>query len=400
MWQLRIEKVGQSSRARWVWCWYTAPAAMKRLRTVLAWRSRARVTDSASALRKRSVVVRSVALLAAAVGMSAVTVWSCGGTTGREDIPGAPSGMTGGGTTGVDASVVDGDAGASEDATVVDSELPTWDVAIMYADAERLPEVVAVPPSTVGDAAAGGADAGPPPMPGDDWPVCAPVQTDSLEPDGSLAVTPGSGTCFVSDDGGACSSRVWSNSPICDWCILNFGGAEFNGATFPPCSDLRDAGVAMMASGPAVGHSLFSLCADFYNCAIGVGIASGHVELLTYMLCGDAGADNCDAPGVAAPCRAQVQAAYETTQSATILEHPTKWVPGNGVGPAGPEAFTLLNAIGSGGCDPYCFSDASPETACGWATPYACSCLDPSSGYANPLVYADGGVPPGCVAPQ
>jgi hypothetical protein len=247
---------------------------------------------------------------------AAAAFMACGGTTGREGLPGTPAD---GGS--IDSTV---DVGAPlAEASRADSggsDGDLLDAGIQYADPGRLPEG--------GGADGSVADAG---GPGAQpcwahWPVCAPDRLLSAS-SGVIAV----------DDAGTCATRVWTGSRACDQCIRNNGcGSDFGDAAafpftfgvFPPCSDLREAGTA--AQGPRAGDSLYAICEDLFlcvmrsSCATDAG-ASDPMADMRRCYCGPLYGQEClQEGGAKGDCKVAIEAAMQATPSTDpsyILSH-------------------------------------------------------------------------------
>jgi hypothetical protein len=215
----------------------------------------------------KRIVAAALTVSAAAAGLT------CGGSTGREDLPSATAtddattpALTEGGTDAVeaelaaDAGVLDGAAGL--DATTADDSLYTgaFDVMIQYAD-RVLPDVQAGP---------GGMEAGPA-FP--DCPPFIPVGRSGAplplgnESDQIPAAYGSDGGLIIAPDGSTCATYPWLGSVAVDRCVTagsagGLGTMDF--AFLPPCNWAEEAGVA--AQGPSRGTPKYDLCMDLYEC--------------------------------------------------------------------------------------------------------------------------------------
>lgn len=250
--------------------------------------------------------------LAAAVGVqvSFGIAFSCGGTTGREDLP-----IT---AAQLDATVSDADADA-------DLDSGEFDVVIQYAD-QKLPDVVQPP---AGD---GGAEAGYP------WPNCPPfiaigANGEPLVPVGPngapLSVEEGgvipissaadeipaaydsTGAVVAAPDGSACATYGWLGSVAIDECMTPFT-FQVGVIMFPPCNWCVDAGIA--TQGPGEGLPRYENCLNLYACIMSSGCYTNRSCLCT------TGVSECefDASG---PCATEELASLEQpTTSTGILD--------------------------------------------------------------------------------
>jgi len=171
------------------------------------------------------------------------------------------------------------DAGSSFDATIADAtgdaeDTGAFDVAITYANPGRLAAFEAsAPQAGDGGGGDGGAiedagssvedamvEAGPPPLPGSNWPVCAcdyfPSTLGARRP--------------ITDDAGSCPGFVYSGHSACESdTVASLTPEDFKRNLWPPCCAFRDAGLV----GPGEPHdttwSKFTACAALYECIFG-----------------------------------------------------------------------------------------------------------------------------------
>jgi hypothetical protein len=303
--------------------------------------------------------------LSLAAGFSVIGVFaglSCGGTTGREDLP-APA-TDDGGVTGADgtteSSVVEtptatatdagtGDAG-SLDATLVGNasaqELDgsTFDVIILYSD-RVLPAIGATAPS--------GTDAGEAGYP---WPDCPPfirlshqgqvlttggmdaVELPAAIDDAGMVIRAPAGSacarygwlgsvaadiCFdgtvVPRPEGGCPAGVIS-STVADECLVTSGAGDLGFIALPPCNWAIEAGA--VGVGPGAGRSRYAVCLDLYACMLRTKCSShptsskDPIQSTNSCLCGTANSMAClnDASG---PCATEELAALEEPATAS-----------------------------------------------------------------------------------
>jgi hypothetical protein len=206
---------------------------------------------------------------------SALTVVSCGGTTGREDLP-MESGA--GLVAPVDASV---DAMETDDGGLYTGE---FDVAIVYADRE-LPDVSAPIDATVGAGETDGGDAGPSLVPcttagqtqcvscqgnaadGGAGGLCTPTEALLVE----LDIARGSVTDAGSDPYDPNNPGVAAASG-CYTCLYNSGCLDDTtfGDTGHECGDLPSGD---FASGDGTTDMYSTLCLATLQCILGSGCA-------------------------------------------------------------------------------------------------------------------------------
>lgn len=313
---------------------------------------------------------RATAMLAAAGIAAFAEIEACGGSTGREGLPIGSADATS--ETGARAPVVE--AGLDANPPASDAGPPatspgdagsdaSFDATIEYADGARLPDVGA--PTTE----AGAAEAGGPPPAWTTWPLCACEQVDLMKFNpGSTLVDSGA---ILMDDASACRTQIWTNSQACDDCIRNNGLADSTNAIgngislFPSCCDLsRDGGGA--SAGPAKGNgkSQFQLCAELFAC-----LFDQQATLSLEAYCG-AGVSTatCVNGGAAGSCKAQVEAAFETTSAQEIVNQDWNANTQGKVGSEGEEVSYLYNAALMS-CAAECIptpsssADASPDAS-------------------------------------
>jgi hypothetical protein len=247
---------------------------------------------------------------------------ACGGTTGQEDIPTQSMAPDAG---SVDATIAEGaSSSAPGDATI--------DYNIMYADANRLPNLDAIAPQDAAEAAA---------LPYLSWPVCAQDQN---------ATNPNAAVPWVIDDSGACGSQVWTRSADCDLCIREQDCDDpTQDLVFPPCNFLWEAGAA--TSGPGATVPLVQLCGALWDCLFVPSPPPPVIEQgtgLAEFFCGDAGC----MPNANGRCALQMEAVYQNTNVGYIESHftsslVTDW-PGGSVNKVAQCALTT--------CIPQCFA--------------------------------------------
>ncbi len=242
-----------------------------------------------------------LAVVFAALNAGALAaVFSCGGTTGREDIPGGETPAPESGAPPADATVVGegGDLDASADASS----------PIMYAD-RVLPDIAVTPPSN--------GEAGPT-HPGPDCPPFYPLprcpdggpppldtQLDELPSDYDDA-----GNVVPAPDGSACATYPWLGSLANDECATGNWDNTTN-VTFylPPCNWCgAEAGASN--GGSRKGDPRQAICWDLYQCLSMTKCMS--TGAISTCLCGDSGAVNCQPVG---PCAAQELDALEYAPS-------------------------------------------------------------------------------------
>ena len=303
---------------------------------------------------------------------------ACGGTTGKEDLPDVGSPYSVDQDATVDAEASDASDGGFDQGTPdsgLDATLgaldgdgdSTFDVTIQYADAARLPDVVAVAESGGGmDSAAETGPVGP------TWPACG---CDYVPTDITL--------CPVTDDAASCASSqfVWTRSARCDQCArYNCEISNEIGNTtppLPPCCDIPRTG-NIATSGPKTGTSRYDLCVDYFSCIVrscsgGQCTQSSAVSVL----CGDAGTTDCEMGKTNGPCANEAFAAFEqnpTDPSAItfMINHFTDVTLAGKVGAAGGEVGGLyacmVQPVTNAGCYELCFSaDAGDDAAPGYS---------------------------------
>jgi hypothetical protein len=188
----------------------------------------------------------------------------CGGTTGREGLPGVA--LPGSDATTF-ADVVEGHA--SDDAAAQDQTTSVYtgefDVAITYLD-RVLPDVQ--PAREGGTTEAGNGLPDCPPFLGvDGYGNVLPI--DRID-GGVINEVPsdwtGDGGLTLAADGGACATYPWLTSVAADECLeySNFGTLFPNAADLPPCNWAVGAGAA--TQGPQAGRSRYDLCIELYQC--------------------------------------------------------------------------------------------------------------------------------------
>jgi hypothetical protein len=253
-----------------------------------------------AATRGRSAAAQVAFTAAAALAIG------CGGTTGRDGNPGAPS----------DASPSDAamqDATAAADAFDLDAstveESAAFDVTIVYADAARLPDV-AVPP-------ADGGDAGRVPLP-----TC--------------------GNVCDGNEGGVCTPTeclFYHQGPDCYNCLLQAGCLDDApppisfGDTGHECADLTAPGAD---GGPTdsvdpLGTPRRQRCLDVVQCTLANSSAQ---PILAFGYCGmQPTTVSCQTatPGQTGPCLAVEQAGVETVDPNTVLSRYTNITYGGGM---------------------------------------------------------------------
>jgi hypothetical protein len=217
------------------------------------------------ALKSRALVVL-LAFVCAVV--------SCGGTTGREDLPppNLPSGTPGDATVpegGADATLPQGTSDGGE----------SFDVVIQYAD-QVLPDLQA--PAQV-DASTSTAV------------ICAPDIPAVIAVDGGITLlldgdisaqnfeVPAEfldgGEQATAPPGSPCATHVWTYSAACDACLRfnQYGTSNWLGqygpAELPPCSDLAEAGVA--TTGLMAGTPRVQICQNLFSCLLSTGCFTG-----------------------------------------------------------------------------------------------------------------------------
>jgi hypothetical protein len=308
---------------------------------------------------------RAVSAALAVTGALMNLFVACGGTNGREGLPG----------TGDDASmpVVEASAmetGVNTTAPIVeagvDADSSDLDAGIEYADAARLRGYAEAAVPIGADGAVTVVEAAPPP--GSDWPVCA---SDMLGASGH----------GVPDDSGACSTHAWTityrsgdaGGKTCDQCMrfaqCGAGITTGQNGVLPPCSDVREAGTA--AQGHGAGRSLFELCAALFNCVSTSSCAGGgsldRNATVNNCYCGSVKGAACLQPD-AAPngvCKSQIEEAVQagpSTSASSIINNLTDMsnpvgLPGSH---AGTEVMALYNCALTNGCD-MCFSHGAGD---------------------------------------
>jgi hypothetical protein len=286
---------------------------------------------------------RATALLAAA---GVATLAACGGSTGREGLPISFADATS--ETGASAPVMDGAldpldstvADAGQPATGDTATNPTFDATVEYADAARLPDVGA--PTEAATAMEAG---GPPPV-WTTWPACACEQVDltKFNPQSTLVDS----GAIVMDNAAACHTQIWTHSADCDNCLRNNGFADSTNVfglgveLFPPCCDLaRDGGLPSAGPAKGTGETQFQLCAELLECLLSL---SSPVSTDAYCGAGVSSAA-CGSGMAQGPCKAQIEAAEETTAGQEILNDWAQSGTTQGkVGSEGQEAVVLYKS--------------------------------------------------------
>jgi hypothetical protein len=216
-----------------------------------------------------------------------VAASSCGGTTGRDNLPPVP---------GMDA---------------------TADTSpITYADRE-LPDLGA-PPSADGGEAGYPWPTCPPFLPvfcpsGFDCPLGSMVVEAGMEVDQEPATYDDAGNIVLALDASACADYGWfgGNTQI-DHCVTaNWQPPMPDYGAFPPCSWCAEAGPA--TGGPGVGYGKLQNCILLYECMESTGCARDPRGVSEGCLCGDASSANCTGSG---PCGMAELAALERTSNA------------------------------------------------------------------------------------
>jgi hypothetical protein len=321
------------------------------------------------------------ALLATLACLAALGAASCGGTSGRENLPVAQSGSGSGAIDATeqpdgpsddagDAGTMDATVDMDADATVTGIYTDLFDVVIVYAD-RALPEAQAPQEGGVdGSMGTGGG-----------MPNCPPWLPN---PDLRSSQVPGDygpdGGVIPALDGSPCATYPWLGSTAADDCVTaNFNvisSATSPGnphvALLPPCNWAVEAGVATGGVGAALNKSRYDLCLDLYRCMIGTlcftavlgappRMAEGKFGI-TDCFCGrdDAGAEIPIASCVnnpQGPCKEQEMAAFELLDSpanyASVLSN--LFHVGTGV-PEWPscllntEVEGLINSASTSGC--------------------------------------------------
>jgi hypothetical protein len=225
--------------------------------------------------------------------VAAIAAFSaCGGTTGREGIPGevAPDA-----SVSVDATMVaDGGDGGDLDATAETS-------AIMYAD-RVLPDIAV--PVPVGEAG--------PTHVGPDCPPFLPVDSNGEVTDANpVNEIPSdyddAGNIVFASDASPCATYPWLGSITNDQCTTSQAepSPPFFSSLLPPCSWCGpDAGSAK--DGPRKGDPRVDICWALYDC-LSSSRCMGGAAGAAACLCGDSGA-NCMPTG---PCAQEEIAALE-----------------------------------------------------------------------------------------
>ncbi len=223
-------------------------------------------------------MARHVLGIAAVVGCTGglLAAFSCGGTTGREDLP--P--MT------------------QMDATAADTS------PITYVD-RMLPDLGVAPPVPEGGEG------------GYPWPSCPPFLPYPPDQDGALpplgmeidqvpADYGDGGASVPAADGSACASYGWLGTTTADECVTSQSAGSPGGMDyifFPPCNWCGDAGVAV--SGPGVGVSRYANCIALYECLVRTGCGTTGSATC---LCGDGSITMCTPSG---PCANEELSALE-----------------------------------------------------------------------------------------
>jgi len=222
-------------------------------------------------------------------------VASCGGTTGREHL-----------AQPVSAGDASSDVFDPGDAEVVTAEETSVDAV---SDRHRIPKDGF---SAIDDMTDGG---------GVDGEAGAPTSTC-----GNGTVEPGE-EC---DDGNTldadgCSSFC-ANTKTCDDCLKENCDPDL----LPLCSNLKDQGNA--EQGPGKGAPRQDLCRDLYSCALKSGCAFVSAQEAAYCYCGARGGSACfAAKGLAnGDCKAEIEAASESTEPVQILGSTSSPVRGSG----------------------------------------------------------------------
>jgi hypothetical protein len=224
---------------------------------------------------------------------------SCGGTSGRENLPGAPPGMVASGDGGDGGGDDSGDAGV--DATVnLDATMTngtslytnTFDVLIEVAT-RPLPDVQPAtgptgPTDDSGAPVTGLGYGGLPPCP--PWIAFNIVTTDdgstynTTTTDDGGPISPWNpidlnqapsdfapdGSVSFAAPGSACATYSWLGVDGGDQCTV---GTYVNipAAPFPPCSWAVEAGTPTGGAGQANGETRYQLCIDLYQCMMRTG---------------------------------------------------------------------------------------------------------------------------------
>jgi hypothetical protein len=251
-----------------------------------------------AATRGTSATVRLVLTVTAALAIG------CGGTTGSHGNPDAPLDAGASDATMQDANGADA---LDLDAGPVD-EGADFDVAIVYADAARLPDVVAPP--------ADGSDAG--------------------------TVLPTCGDVCEGSEGGVCTPTeclLYHQSPDCYECLFQGGciddappPASF-GDSDHECQDLTVPGAdggPMDAIDP-LGITREQRCLDVIQCTLAHSSAQ---PVLAFGYCGmQPTTTSCQTatPGQTGPCLAEEQAGLETVDPNTVLARYTNTMFGGGM---------------------------------------------------------------------
>lgn len=204
-------------------------------------------------------------MVQAALACAIFALWSCGGTTGHEDLPVSqtPAAAIEGGS--MDATLADA---TPPDATLAnadddgDLDAGTFEVAIQYAD-RMLPDISVA-------AQVGATEAGYP------WPTCPaflPVIGDMIVPIGQeldeIAADPNKPDA-AAPDGSPCATYPWYGTLATDECIASTASyPQEPSVLLPPCNWCAGAGAA--SAGMGAGESLYALCLDLYQCMMKTG---------------------------------------------------------------------------------------------------------------------------------
>jgi hypothetical protein len=289
----------------------------------------------------------------------AAAFMACGGTTGREGLPGTPAD---GGS--IDSTMDVGAPLAEASRADSGSDGDLLDAGIQYADPGRLPEG--------GGADGSVADAG---GPGAQpcwahWPDCT---QDKWGPRSAFSTT---------DDAGTCATHIWTGSSACDQCLrANACGPDWgdaaalasgNEGVLPPCVDLREAGTA--AQGSRAGDPLYAICADLLlcvmrsRCVTDAGVSDPNANV-TNCYCGaNSGAACLQEGGANGACKDQIQAAMQATPSTDpsyIVGHITD--PSIAAIRPNYDVMALINCALTAGCSA-CFSGSLDPCSSGDTT--------------------------------
>lgn len=266
--------------------------------------------------------------------------FACGGTNGLEGIPQPSGGGSADAMASDTGSTVDSTVAESGDANTANAQTSSvdagFDADIEYADAARL-DVMIVGASLPGDAGDAGAA-----EPWDLWPPCG-LDVAILDDAGDLlgeapdTTVHGSVSCatysWFPTYSGASGPSASDGGITCDECLRANGcglGSSYglSGGIVPPCSDLRDAGMATIGSG--AGEPFFALCGALFECVEKTNCvfdSHGGANGVSNCYCGAAQGMACLPAGAAnGQCLQEIENAYQavpSTSATTILEHLT-----------------------------------------------------------------------------